>query len=263
MTGRSRVDRPVVASGMPDPDAFLLTGGCLCGSVRFEITEPPFNAGYCHCTRCQRRTGTAASAQARIPPGALRVTSGQELVAAYAPGDGGFEKLFCSACGSALFSRHPERHEVMSVRLGALDEDPGLEMEWRQYRGLRRAVGADPRRRCAALPEARPERSALAGTRWRAERSAPGGEPPTLEFADPWRIAGSTGVNRYFGSYELPGDEIVFGLVGSTLMAGPEPAMRVERQFLAVLSGTQPVEIADGALRIGTGAEALRLTALD
>ena len=39
--------------------------------------------------------------------------------------------------------------------------------------------------------------------------------------------------------------------------------MRVERQFLAVLSGTQPVEIADGALRIGTGAEALRLTALD
>ena len=66
-----------------------------------EITETPTNAGYCHCTRCQRRTGTAASAQARIPPGALRVTSGQELVTAYAPGDGGFEKLFCSGCGSA------------------------------------------------------------------------------------------------------------------------------------------------------------------
>ncbi len=110
-----------------------ITGGCLCGSVRFEITETPFDAGYCHCTRCQRRTGTAASPQARIPPGALRVTSGQELVRAYAPGDGGFEKLFCSGCGSALFSRHPERHEVMSVRLGALDEDPGLQMEWRQY----------------------------------------------------------------------------------------------------------------------------------
>ena len=70
------------------PDA--TTGGCLCGSVRFEIAEPLFDAGYCHCTRCQRRTGTAASPQARIPPGALRVTSGQELVKAYAPGDGGF-----------------------------------------------------------------------------------------------------------------------------------------------------------------------------
>ena len=120
-----------------------------CGS---RSPSRSFNAGYCHCTRCQRRTGTAASPQARIPPGALRVTSGQELVTAYAPGDGGFEKLFCSACGSALFSRHPERHELMSVRLGALDEDPGLQMEWRQYVAYAAAVGADPRRRRAALP---------------------------------------------------------------------------------------------------------------
>ena len=43
-----------------------LTGGCLCGGVRFELTAPPSSAGYCHCTRCQRRTGTAASPQARI-----------------------------------------------------------------------------------------------------------------------------------------------------------------------------------------------------
>ena len=138
---------------MPDGP---ITGGCLCGSVRFEITEPPFNAGYCHCTRCQRRTGTAASAQARIPPGALRVTSGQELVAAYAPGDGGFEKMFCSACGSALFSRHPERHEVMSVRLGALDEDPGLEMEWRQYVAYAASWEPIPDDGVPRYPQARP-----------------------------------------------------------------------------------------------------------
>ena len=128
-----------------------ITGGCLCGSVRFEITEPPFNASYCHCTRCQRRTGTAASAQARIPAGAMRVISGQELVAAYAPGDGGFEKLFCSACGSALFSRHPARHEVMAfgwVRWTGSWTGDGVAA----VRGLRRVVGADPRRRCAALP---------------------------------------------------------------------------------------------------------------
>jgi hypothetical protein len=30
-----------------------LTGGCLCGGVRFELTEPAPAAGYCHCTRCQ------------------------------------------------------------------------------------------------------------------------------------------------------------------------------------------------------------------
>jgi len=45
---------------------FPLTGGCLCGAVRFEVDRPPVSASYCHCTRCQRRTGTAASAQEKI-----------------------------------------------------------------------------------------------------------------------------------------------------------------------------------------------------
>jgi hypothetical protein len=111
----------------------VLTGGCLCGGVRFELTEPPQGAGYCHCTRCQRRTGTAASAQAGIPRGALTILTGEELITIYDPGDGGFHKLFCSRCGSALFSRSPTDPGVMSVRLGGLDSDPGVTMEWRQY----------------------------------------------------------------------------------------------------------------------------------
>ena len=60
-----------------------LTGSCLCGQVRFEVTEPPVSASYCHCTRCQKRTGTAASPQARIVPGSLRITAGEDLVRAY------------------------------------------------------------------------------------------------------------------------------------------------------------------------------------
>ena len=110
-----------------------ITGHCLCGGIRFEIDQPLENAGYCHCTRCQRRTGTAASPQARIPRGALRIVEGERLLTAYDPGDGGFHKLFCSACGSAMFSRSPDDAQVMSVRLGVLDHDPGLQPEWRQY----------------------------------------------------------------------------------------------------------------------------------
>jgi len=109
-----------------------ITGGCLCGGVRFEITEPLVSASYCHCTRCQRRTGTAASAQARIAPGSLRVTTGEELVRSYAPQDG-FAKEFCSACGSALWSRHPEDPDVISVRLGTFDSDPGIRPSYRQF----------------------------------------------------------------------------------------------------------------------------------
>src|SRR5207247_3553606 len=91
-----------------------LRGGCLCGGVRFEVTEPLVSAGYCHCTRCQRRTGTAASASGRIAPGSLRILSGEELIRSFDPDDG-FSKHFCSACGSALWSRSPHDPEVLAV----------------------------------------------------------------------------------------------------------------------------------------------------
>ncbi|HEX4935224.1 MAG: GFA family protein [Solirubrobacteraceae bacterium] len=76
-----------------------LTGGCLCGAIRFELTEPPKLATYCHCTRCQRRTGTAASAQAIIVPGSLRWLA----------------------------------DEPATIRMGAFDTDPGVRPSLRQW----------------------------------------------------------------------------------------------------------------------------------
>jgi hypothetical protein len=109
-----------------------LTGGCLCGGVRYELTAPPLSAGYCHCTRCQRRTGTAASASANIAPGSLLIVSGEELVKEYRPGEG-FLKVFCSSCGGGLWSRHPEDAERISIRMGTFDSDPGVRPSYRQY----------------------------------------------------------------------------------------------------------------------------------
>ena len=113
-------------SGLP------LQGGCLCGGVRYEIGALPISASYCHCTRCQRRTGSAASAQARLQPGSLHLVSGEDLVTWYDPGDG-WHKAFCSTCGSALFSRHPTEPERMSVRLGSLDPGHGITPDWHQF----------------------------------------------------------------------------------------------------------------------------------
>ena len=109
-----------------------LTGGCGCGAVRYEVTEPFVSASYCHCTRCQRRTGTAASAQGRPAPGAFHLVSGEEHLRAWAP-EGGFEKVFCGLCGSALFSRPSAGEPASGVRLGTLDRDPGIRPQWRQY----------------------------------------------------------------------------------------------------------------------------------
>ncbi|HET9676993.1 MAG TPA: hypothetical protein VFP21_05765 [Solirubrobacterales bacterium] len=61
-----------------------LTGGCGCGAVRFEVTAPLVAANYCHCTRGQRRSGTAASANARPKRGSFRLVAG-EAAAAWEP----------------------------------------------------------------------------------------------------------------------------------------------------------------------------------
>ncbi len=98
------------------------TGGCLCGGVRFELAEPATAAGYCHCTRCQKRTGTSQSAQARVEARTFRLLAGEDLVKGWRHPDGGYEKCFCRECGSHLFSRSPDGTQ-MSVRLSAFDGD--------------------------------------------------------------------------------------------------------------------------------------------
>jgi hypothetical protein len=115
---------------MADPSR---TGGCLCGAVRFELTEPATAAGYCHCTRCQRRTGCGASAQARIDGRTFRLLRGEGSARFWRHPDGGFEKWFCGECGAHLFSRNPDDHSQMSVRLGAFDGNPGVRPSWRTF----------------------------------------------------------------------------------------------------------------------------------
>jgi hypothetical protein len=109
-----------------------LTGGCGCGAVRYEIASPLVSASYCHCTRCQRRSGTAASANGRAEPGSIRVVAGEDELRAWAP-EGGSEKLYCGRCGAGLFARPPGAAHYAAVRLGTIDGDPGIRPQWHQY----------------------------------------------------------------------------------------------------------------------------------
>jgi hypothetical protein len=109
-----------------------LRGGCGCGAVRFEVSAPLESSKYCHCTRCQRRSGTAASASARPQPGSFRIVAGEQHLRAWRP-DGGAEKWFCGDCGSALFSRARDDPERVGIRLGAFDGDPGIRPSLRQF----------------------------------------------------------------------------------------------------------------------------------
>jgi hypothetical protein len=134
----------------------VLEGGCLCGGVRFRVTAAPTHAGYCHCTRCQKRTGTAASPQARIDGRTFELLSGEDLLKAWRHPDGGFEKCFCRECGSHLFSRNPDDHRQMSIRMSAFDSDPGVRPQYRTFVAYAAAWEPIPDDGLERFPESRP-----------------------------------------------------------------------------------------------------------
>jgi hypothetical protein len=111
----------------------MITGGCLCGGVRYEVRGPFLRASHCHCSRCRRHSGAAVCTQGRVRREDFRLISGDGLVRVYRPGDGAAVKAFCSACGSSLFGgTWPEGDEV-SIRLGTVDGDPGIRPQFHTH----------------------------------------------------------------------------------------------------------------------------------
>lgn len=96
------------------------------------MRAPFTTAGWCHCHRCQRRTGSAASANARVPADAFAIVAGADAIGTWEPADG-WPKTFCQRCGGHVYSGDPATYESVGVRLGAIDGDPGIRPTWRQW----------------------------------------------------------------------------------------------------------------------------------
>jgi hypothetical protein len=113
----------------------VITGGCLCGGVRYEVRGPFLRASHCHCSRCRRHSGTAMCTQGRVRREDFRLLAGADLVRSFAPASGAAVKAFCSVCGSSLFGgTWPEGPEV-SIRLGTIDGDPGIRPQYHTFVG--------------------------------------------------------------------------------------------------------------------------------
>ncbi len=100
-----------------------LLGGCLCGSVRYEITASVKHAEHCHCSMCRKPSGAAFSTNSVVPTDSLRVTAGANLVSEYESSPKR-RRCFCSNCGSPLFIRRTDMPEITVVTLGTFDGDP-------------------------------------------------------------------------------------------------------------------------------------------
>ncbi len=124
---------------MTRPGRRAVSGGCLCGGVRFEVTAPFVRANHCHCSRCRKHSGTFGLTQGRVPREAFRLLQGQELVRVFRPAAGAAVKAFCERCGSSLFGASwPEGSEI-SIRLGALDGDAGVRPQYHSFVASRAA----------------------------------------------------------------------------------------------------------------------------
>jgi hypothetical protein len=96
-------------------------GSCLCGGVRFELTEAPATLRHCHCESCKKLSGGAATVNGRVPSTAIRILEGEDLLQTFQPGEGS-AKTFCRTCGSNLFGGGWPESETASVRASSLDD---------------------------------------------------------------------------------------------------------------------------------------------
>ncbi len=94
-----------------------VTGGCLCGAVRYESTEPPINGGYCHCRMCQNASGGLFTAWVEFSPSGFRFTQGEPKL--YRSSDW-LQRGVCSTCGSPLVVIYDEDPEIV-ILIGSLD----------------------------------------------------------------------------------------------------------------------------------------------
>jgi hypothetical protein len=121
-----------------------LRGSCLCGAVRFEVTEPFATVSVCHCASCKKLSGGYGTVSGKARTEAIRILAGEDLLRSFQPGEGS-SKTFCSNCGSNLFGGGwPEREHAAtrSARRSRSALKDALRLELEPVRDLAYAAGA-------------------------------------------------------------------------------------------------------------------------
>ena len=95
-------------------------GSCLCGRVKFDVTEDFELMAFCHCTNCKKLSGAAAMTGGMVRTNAIQINSGVDALRTYRPVEGN-PKTFCAECGANLFGGGWPDAEYSAVRLTAID----------------------------------------------------------------------------------------------------------------------------------------------
>lgn len=100
-----------------------ISGGCLCGAIKYTSDAAPALVVVCHCTHCQKQSGAAFSVNVGVPKGSLKFTSGKTSIFED-KGSSGLPvyRHFCSSCGSPIFSDVVAMPQLDWVKAGTLDD---------------------------------------------------------------------------------------------------------------------------------------------
>ena len=100
----------------------LITGGCLCGAVRFTVDRKPVLARACWSRDCQYLSSGNASVNVIVAADGLTVSGSMGAYVSRADSGNMVRRRFCGACGTPLFSEVVGEPAYVAVRVGALDD---------------------------------------------------------------------------------------------------------------------------------------------
>jgi len=100
-------------------------GGCLCGAVRYVIDGALAPVQLCYCGQCRKAQGSAFAANIPVESASFRLTAGRDQLAEYRASPGK-RRVFCSVCGSPIFSQRDDASASLRLRAGTLDEPVDL-----------------------------------------------------------------------------------------------------------------------------------------
>lgn len=161
------------------PDEISMEGGCSCRAVRYRLTAAPLYVNCCHCSWCQRETGSAFVVNAMVETGRVVLLSGAPVTIDTPSASGRGQKIVrCPQCHIALWSHYSGAGPAIAfLRVGTLDEPGRFPPDIHIYTSTRLPWVVLPEG-ARAVPEFYDVKTtwpAASLERFRAARSRPGG----------------------------------------------------------------------------------------
>lgn len=120
----------------PEQGEEIMQGSCLCGRVQYQYSGDIDEISMCHCSQCRKAQGTAFVAVAPIRSAEFEVIKGHDCLKEFRASPGK-ARVFCSECGSPLYSYRDDLPEVKRLRVGTLETEVQPDRQYHAFVGSR------------------------------------------------------------------------------------------------------------------------------